>query len=45
MPWTVNDAETMEEQLDAGVDGIITDYPTRLKEILDEREIEYGRMK
>nr|VDG62677.1 glycerophosphoryl diester phosphodiesterase [Streptococcus thermophilus] len=45
VPWTVNDAETMEEQLDAGVDGIITDYPTRLKEILDEREIEYGRMK
>lgn len=43
VPWTINDAETMEEQLDAGVDGIITDYPTRLKEILDERKIDYSR--
>lgn len=45
VPWTVNDASTMEEQLDAGVDGIITDYPTRLKKILDERNINYGRAK
>lgn len=45
IPWTVNDPATMEEQLDAGVDGIITDYPTRLKKILDERGIDYSRTK
>ncbi|MGI0540818.1 glycerophosphodiester phosphodiesterase [Corynebacterium aquatimens] len=45
VPWTINDPDTMEEQLDAGVDGIITDYPTRLKKILDERGINYARTK
>ncbi|WP_291787886.1 glycerophosphodiester phosphodiesterase [Cecembia sp.] len=27
IPWTVNNAEKMQELLDMGVDGIITDYP------------------
>jgi glycerophosphoryl diester phosphodiesterase len=27
VPWTVNNAEQMENLLDMGVDGIITDYP------------------
>lgn len=27
IPWTVNTSEKMEELLDMGVDGIITDYP------------------
>jgi glycerophosphoryl diester phosphodiesterase len=32
--WTVNDAEEMARMRDLGVDGIITDYPTTLLEIL-----------
>ncbi|MBV9593271.1 MAG: glycerophosphodiester phosphodiesterase [Actinobacteria bacterium] len=35
--WTVNDAATMERLLDAGVDGIITDRPSRLREVLIRR--------
>lgn len=42
VPWTVNDEATMREQLDAGVDGIITDYPTLLASILQERNIDYS---
>ncbi|MGO4180913.1 glycerophosphodiester phosphodiesterase [Paenibacillus sp. MCAF9] len=36
-PFTVNDAEEMERLLNAGVDGIITDYPDRLAEVLLRR--------
>ena len=32
----MNEKETMREQIAAGVDGIITDYPTRLREVLAE---------
>ncbi len=32
--WTVNELEDMQRMLDAGVDGIITDYPDRLLELL-----------
>jgi glycerophosphoryl diester phosphodiesterase len=32
--WTVNDAEEMARMRDLGVDGIITDYPTTLLDIL-----------
>ncbi|MBM7366706.1 glycerophosphodiester phosphodiesterase [Gordonia hydrophobica] len=34
VPWTVNEKADMRAQLRAGVDGIITDYPTRLREVL-----------
>ncbi|MGY2743493.1 glycerophosphodiester phosphodiesterase family protein [Arthrobacter sp. UYCu723] len=37
LPWTVNTTADMERQLDLGVDGIITDYPTRLRTVMDER--------
>lgn len=37
IPWTVNDEPTMRSLLDAGVDGIITDYPDRLRAVLAER--------
>lgn len=30
IPWTVNDVEDMKKLIDAGVDGIISDYPDRL---------------
>lgn len=34
--WTVNDPDEMRKAIDAGADGIITDYPNILKQILDE---------
>lgn len=36
IPWTVNEKEDMENLLLMGVDGIITDYPNRLAEVLKE---------
>ena len=35
--WTVNDPAQMARLLDLGVDGIITDYPSRLIDLLKER--------
>ena len=35
--WTINDREQMEWLLDIGVDGIMTDRPTLLEEVLAER--------
>ncbi|HLI53669.1 MAG TPA: glycerophosphodiester phosphodiesterase [Acidimicrobiales bacterium] len=35
--WTVDDAPTMRSLLDQGVDGIMSDRPTLLKEVLSER--------
>jgi glycerophosphoryl diester phosphodiesterase len=35
--WTINDRETMEQLLDWGVQGIMTDRPTLLEEILQAR--------
>ena len=37
--WTVNDKEDMEHLIDIGADGIMTDYPHRLKEVYDS----YGK--
>ncbi len=37
IPWTVNDADTMKRLIGWGVDGIITDYPDRLREVMRER--------
>ena len=36
IPWTVNDAAAMREQIGYGVDGLITDYPTLLRRALAE---------
>jgi glycerophosphoryl diester phosphodiesterase len=35
--WTINDRATMEQLLDWGVQGIMTDRPTLLEEVLAER--------
>src|SRR5208283_3541000 len=35
--WTVNEAEEMEELLDMGVDGLISDYPRRLLDVIRRR--------
>jgi len=37
IPWTVNTTADMTRLMDLGVDGIITDYPTRLRAVMDER--------
>ncbi|HYN92836.1 MAG TPA: glycerophosphodiester phosphodiesterase family protein [Pilimelia sp.] len=34
VPWTVNDAATMHKLIADGVDGLITDYPDRLRQVL-----------
>lgn len=39
LPWTVNDPAAMERILDWGVDGLITDYPDRLRVVLRQRGI------
>jgi len=36
--WTINDAGEMNELLDVGVDGLISDRPTRLVRVLRERD-------
>ena len=33
--WTVDEVEDMRRLIDWGVDGIITDYPGRLMELLN----------
>lgn len=37
IPWTVNEPADMQRLIDWGVDGIITDYPDRLSEIVYPR--------
>ncbi len=37
IPWTVNEVTDMERLLDWGVDGIITDYPDRLRTLMAQR--------
>lgn len=38
--WTVNDPGDMARLIDAGVDGIITDYPDRLRTVMAEKGLE-----
>ncbi|MHC6175100.1 glycerophosphodiester phosphodiesterase family protein [Glutamicibacter sp. X7] len=37
IPWTVNERADMERLMEMGIDGIITNYPTRLRELMEER--------
>jgi glycerophosphoryl diester phosphodiesterase len=37
--WTVNDEARMGQLIDLGVDGIITDYPDRLRRVMDDRDL------
>ncbi|MFE3201682.1 glycerophosphodiester phosphodiesterase family protein [Embleya sp. NPDC059237] len=37
VPWTIDDPATMAKLMDDGVDGLITDYPDRLRELMAAR--------
>jgi len=41
IPWTVNEPEAMERLISWGVDGLITDYPDVLAEILQRHGLDY----
>ncbi|MFD5628532.1 MULTISPECIES: glycerophosphodiester phosphodiesterase family protein [unclassified Streptomyces] len=43
IPWTVDDPATMNKLIDDGVDGLITDYPDRLRTLLAQRGFELPR--
>lgn len=40
IPWTINDHATLDHLLGLGVDGIITDYPDRLREVMQARDMD-----
>lgn len=37
IPWTVNEIKDMEKLINDDVDGIITDYPDRLIQLLNKK--------
>jgi glycerophosphoryl diester phosphodiesterase len=39
VPWTVNDPKDMERAIALGIEGLITDYPDRLRTVLAARSI------
>ena len=43
VPWTIDDPATMNKLIDDGVDGIITDYPDRLRTVLAARGFKLPR--
>ena len=43
IPWTVDDQPTMRALIDAGVDGIITDYPYWLRGVMAEAGLKLPR--
>ncbi|WP_460517555.1 glycerophosphodiester phosphodiesterase [Flindersiella endophytica] len=43
VPWTIDDPATMNKLIDDGVDGIITDYPDRLRTVMADRGFKLPR--
>ena len=39
VPWTVNDEASMGELIDMGVDGLISDYPDKLRAVMKARSM------
>jgi glycerophosphoryl diester phosphodiesterase len=40
IPWTVNEAADAERLIDWGVDGIISDYPDKIRVVMQRRGIQ-----
>jgi glycerophosphoryl diester phosphodiesterase len=40
IPWTVNEPDVMVRLIDDGVDGLITDYPDRLRAVMAEKGLD-----
>lgn len=40
IPWTINDPGVMADLIEAGVDGIITDYPDRLRALMQDKNMD-----
>ena len=40
IPWTVNDRADAIRMIELGVDGLITDYPDRMRALLAERGVD-----
>ena len=43
IPWTINNPADMERLIGWGVDGIITDYPDRLRTVMQQRGLPLPR--
>ena len=43
IPWTVDDVPPMEALMDRGVDGLITGYPNRLRDLMASRGMRLPR--
>ncbi len=43
IPWTVNKTEDMARFIDWGVDGLITDYPDRARDVMAEKKLPLPR--
>ncbi len=43
VPWTVDDRATMQSLIDIGVDGLITDHPDLLREVLADNDLRLPR--
>jgi glycerophosphoryl diester phosphodiesterase len=43
LPWTINERADMERLIDWGVDGLITDYPDRLREVMAAKNLPLPR--
>jgi len=40
IPWTLNDPADIAHAIDLGVDGLITDYPDRAREVMAQKQLE-----
>jgi glycerophosphoryl diester phosphodiesterase len=43
VPWTINDRATQEHLMDIGVDGLITDFPDRFRQVMRDRHLRLPR--
>ncbi|MFD1717762.1 glycerophosphodiester phosphodiesterase family protein [Georgenia deserti] len=43
IPWTVDDPDTMRALIETGIDGLITDRPDRLREVMAEYDLRLPR--